>query len=159
MAKHPEGGARKVPAKTESVIHDEDIALLVSALLPKAPDGIPSARMQKLQHPVGTAAAVDEAVNRLVARLAPDLSQHLATLEGRSFGEAGNSGFAKSLTRLIRRLGFCLECPCGSAAVALRFQWSGSTNVFKFEHTPSVRHGGTTTIPKLTLVSKSNDKA
>jgi hypothetical protein len=92
-----------------------------------------------------------------MARLVPDLQRHLVALEGRNLGEIGNADFAKSLTRMLRRLGFQLECcQCALPAVALRYSRAGNANVFRFEHTPLVRHGGTTAIPRLELIARDH---
>jgi hypothetical protein len=130
--------------------------LIFSALLPRLPDGIALPPAPKLHHPSGTPKAVDEAIDRMMARLAPDLAKHLASLEGRNFGEEGNAEFAKCLTRMLRRLGFGVACGCGKPAVALRYYFSGHSSVFKFEHTPSIRHGGGIAIPKLTLIPNTD---
>lgn len=134
-----------------------DVKLLIAALLPPTKFNQSSHHATRLQHAVGTPDAVDEAVDLLMARLGPDLQRHLDSLDGRNLGKIGNAEFAKSLTRMLRRLGFQLECcQCGLPAVALRYSRAGNANVFRFEHTPSVRHGGTTAIPRLELIARDN---
>jgi hypothetical protein len=101
---------------------------------------------------------LDRAMDRLVERLLPNFQRYLDSLEGRDFGKDGNLQLARSITRLLRRLDCCLTCTkCGESAYAIRYvdkcrpgRW-----IWRFEHTPSRRHGGTVAIPHLILALKS----
>jgi hypothetical protein len=143
--------------KTTEPLADE-INLIIKALTPPA-NNIRSTDMTTSK-PGGTPEAVDAAMDRLVLRLLPDLQRHLDTLVGRDFGEVANAELAKSITRLLRRLGCCVECPkCHEPASAVRFgdvgSRGGSRLVWKYEHSATVRHGGTLIVGPLKLVSRN----
>lgn len=148
---------RRGTASSEAHSPAAEANLLAAAFLPPGLLENTLSREQ-LRHAPGTAAAVDEAVDAILSRLIPDLNRHLADLEGKSLGKEGNAEFAKSVTRLARRLGLEFACSCGQPAAALRYNATHGISVFKFEHTPIVRHGGPTTIPRLVLLPRDHNK-
>jgi hypothetical protein len=102
--------------------------------------------------------AVDKAMDKIIERLLPDLNAHFKTLEGKDFGFEENTQLAKSITRLLRRLGCCLECPkCRMPAVSLRYAPVGQkkTPVFTYEHKGIRRHGGTIAVNTLKIVLRT----
>jgi hypothetical protein len=135
----------------------DDINLLLAALTPRS-EGSSKRSDRVLRQRPGTPAAVDASVDELVSQLMPDLQRHLDTLNGKTFGPEANADLAKSITRLLRRLGLAIECPkCSEPAVSLRYDWCGTsvTPVFRYEHSASSRHGGTTALGPLKLILRN----
>ena len=103
-------------------------------------------------------AAVDRLFSKVVAKLLPDLQRHLDTLEGKDFGREANASLARNLNRILKRLSCCVACAkCGEPTSAIRYvdMSRGGSWLWRFEHTPSRRHGGTVAIPPLQLRIKT----
>lgn len=102
--------------------------------------------------------AVEAAFNQLISRLVPTLQEHLDTLVGQDFGLEQNAKLSKAITRLLRRLGCALECPHCQERSVLRFsRMKGEHGYFRYEHTPSKRHGGTKAVGPLKLLTSESD--
>jgi len=146
-----------IESKSEELSSDMD--RLILALTPKGfqsfGEGASHGRI------VGaTALAVDNAMNHLIARLIPELQQHLNSLVGNNFGPIINADLAKAITRLLRRLGpWALECPHCKGPAVLRFSHSSerTNGIFRYEHSPSKRHGASTVLGPLRIIPIQSD--
>lgn len=131
-----------------------EVGLLVQALTPRSLLAVRQRGSQRFLDGA-SAQAVDDAMDNLVSRLVPDLQRHLDSLVGLNLGPKENGDLAKAITRLLRRLGrWRLACPhCKQPAVLRYLQPPNRPNgVFRYEHRPSVRHGGTIAVGPLKIV-------
>lgn len=143
------GNSTKRQAPIDSGVQSEEALNLIRVLSP----GLQTSTGYILsKEPQAADVAVDLLFSKVVVRLLPQLQQHLDTLKGQDFGPEGNSELARNLNRILRRLGCCINCPkCGESATAIRYlnMGRGGSRLWRFEHTPSRRHGGTRAIPTL----------
>jgi hypothetical protein len=134
----------------------DQAGLLVEALVPQYSSARMLTNSRQAKPKAGTPEAVDAAMDRIVEKLLPDLQRHLDSLSGKDFGEESNLLLAKSLTRLLRRLGCQISCDsCGIPVSAIRYGKAGNAvrGSWRFEHTSVVRHGGKRAVPRLQLVA------
>lgn len=139
----PEPKVTKIQDASLSLLSIGDIDSLAQSAIPRAGE---HRAKQSGRPPPGTPEAVDQAMDMLIARLLPIIQRHLdENLVGKDFGREVNSQLAKSLTRMLRRLGVLVECKCGTPVPAIRYVDSGKgpSWVWRYEHSGSVRHGGT----------------
>jgi hypothetical protein len=141
------------PAKSEEVLS------LINVLPP--PESLKADSRPAKKNEVADA-AVDKVLLKLVKGLLPELQRHLDSLQGKDFGRERNVELARNLNRVLSRLGCEVACPkCGEAATAIRYlDMSRPGNwLWRFEHTPARRHGGTVAIPLFKVRLKSPDIA
>lgn len=139
------------PAKSEEVLS------LINVLPP--PESLAADSQTSKKNEVADA-AVDKVLLKLVKGLLPELQRHLDSLQGKDFGRERNAELARNLNRILGRLGCEVICPkCGESATAVRYldmSRPGSW-LWRFEHTPARRHGGTVAIPPLRVRVKTSD--
>jgi hypothetical protein len=132
----------------------DDVNLLIAALTPldqQTESSLSNASVESFVTP----RTVDAAMDRLLIKLIPALQQHLDTLVGRDLGRAANADLAKSITRLLRRLGsWALECPHCQEPAVLRYlpRDRPPYAVFRYEHSKRLRHGASKSLGPLRLV-------
>lgn len=151
-------------SRAQWLIWSKDVDLLGKALLPTIAEGGRMPTNRSGRPPPGTPQAFDAAYGALVKKIVPLMQSHLDSMVGRDFGPDANADFARSVTRLLVRLGCGIQCPCGKIARAIRYKQvrSGQHSYFRFEYEHGAPHGhqrhrGSTTIPPLKMVLKHRD--
>jgi len=136
----------------------DHVSVLANALIPPLFDDIDPAKKSLARPPPGTPEAVDKAFDSLIARLLPVLQSHLDTLVGRTdLDHQQSAELAKALTKLARRLNAAFECPhCLQPARAIRYGrlGAGDRDGWRYEHTESLRHAGSTVLGPLKLMPR-----
>lgn len=153
----PKEESRPKSQSADSQPYNLEVALSLINLLP--PVEPLNAHSMPARKNAAVDAAVDKIILKIAERLLPDLQQHLDTLQGKDFGHQRNVELARNLNRIFSRLGCQLACPkCGEAATAIRYvdMSRGGSWLWRFEHTPARRHGGTVAIPVLKVRLKHN---
>lgn len=137
-----------------------------------AADRLHDGLRQRLNLPAATIAQATIAVEQLKGEiksyeesLRRSMEARLRQFQGWEFGSlVENQAFAKMVHELLDQHGLRAQCPeCGNAAI-LRCIKAGNSKhgVFVFDHylpTGRTFHGGPTTVPPLTLISKPQRRA
>lgn len=107
---------------------------------------------------------IDAAVSQIKRRIVTLLENEFRKYADVNFGSlSANQEFCRRLHRILEENGLRVRCPeCGTPAI-LRCQGSRKTSgQFVFDHTFNTRrtfHGGTSVVPRLTIVPKPERKA
>jgi hypothetical protein len=136
-------------------LNSEDVLSLVRVL---SPVPLPKAGLHSAKKYAAADAAIDGVISKVAVKLLPELQRHLDTLEGKNFGREANAELARNLNRILKRFSCDIVCPkCGECTTAIRYVYMrpGGNWSWRFEHTPSRRHGNTVSIPPLKLQIRS----